>query len=174
MADPVQSQIPPASKLTQERLREVLSYDLESGVFIWRKAASRRIPAGSIAGHLMPNGYWRITFDKTQHSAHRLAFLYMTGSWPPEEVDHIDGVKSNNRWANLRPATKSQNAINRRSRRPNGMRGASFHKETGKYVSLIYVGRKQINLGYFDSAEQAHAAYLAASQKYHGDFARSD
>ena len=97
--------------ITQARLKELLRYDPETGVFTWRATGKGR-RLNRQAGTVQATGYLTITIDWRIHLAHRLAFLYVVGDWPPNEIDHIDGDQSNNRWCNLRPATRSQNMAN--------------------------------------------------------------
>ena len=98
-------------ELTAERLREVLSYDPKTGIFRWRKARGK-LPAGAIAGVDTEKGYRRIGLDYANHYAHRLAWLYVHGQWPVEEIDHKNGVRSENWIKNLREATHAQNGQN--------------------------------------------------------------
>lgn len=157
--------------LTAERVRELLIYDPESGVFHWRVHMSKRVRAGSVAGS--PGGvrgYLRISFDGKTHYAHRLAVLYMTGVAPDGEVDHRDGCPSNNRWANLRTADRSSNAQNLRratARSSTGLLGASFDAERGQFIAQIQRRGKRKTLGRFDTAQEAHDAYLAAKREIH-------
>lgn len=161
--------------LTQERLKELLHYDPETGVWRWIKIThpSGRTKVGSIAGTPYTRGYRRIIVDGKKYRSARLAVLYMTGKWPPDGVDHRDGDTSNDRWTNLRCATQSQNGGN--MRRPvtntSGFKGAVLSK--GKYTARIRVNQKRISLGVFATAAEAHAAYVAAAQKEFGEFARS-
>lgn len=161
--------------LTQERLRELLHYDPATGIFRWRVRPAKRVRAGDIAGHLNPNGYITIRVDGRLYYAQQLAFLYVTGEWPAGDVDHRDGVRANNRWENLRPATRSENLRNMRLRSDNrsGLKGAHYRPSRGKWQSSIRVGNRTIRLGSFDSAEAAHAAYCEAAKKYFGEFARA-
>ena len=98
--------------LTQERLKEVLRYNEDTGVFTWLSTTSTKISIGDEAGHLNANGYISIRVDGTLYQAHRLAILYYTGGWPPEMVDHEDGDKANNSLLNLRLASRSENHRN--------------------------------------------------------------
>ena len=160
--------------ITQARVREALSYDPETGVFTNRvRSGSRRGP-GDRAGSLTATGYWQIMIDYKVYQQHRLAYLYMTGEWPEHEIDHIDGDRANNRWSNLRDATRLQNGRNRCRSRNNasGMKGVCFDLTRCRWRAGITVGGKYVNLGYFASPEEAHAAYCAAADKHYGEFAR--
>lgn len=166
--------------LTIERLKELLAYDPETGVFTYRVRngkngrPSRR--GGKVAGSLDNSvGYLRIGIDNHKYLAHRLAVFYVTGEWPTNLVDHddLDGV--NNRWSNIRHATKSQNAANSRLSNVNstGFKGVSFCRSTNRYRADIRVDGKSINLGRFDSPETAHAAYVSAAVQHFGEYARA-
>jgi hypothetical protein len=99
-----------------DRLREVLDYDADTGIFTWRVRLSPKGHPGTRAGSVKPDGYRKIGIDGVQHSEHRLAWLYHYGTEPPPFLDHRNTLKDDNRIANLRPATMSQNAMNRNSR----------------------------------------------------------
>src|SRR5574343_703057 len=117
--------------VTYERLRQLLTYNPTSGEFVWNESRGCR-PAGAVAGRLGERGYWQIRIDRRLYQAHRLAWMYMTGQWPPDEIDHKDGAEANNVWANLRTATRSENMTNRRFITPS-MCGAYFCKDKGKW-----------------------------------------
>lgn len=155
--------------LTQARLREVVIYDPEDGAFTWAKSRSG-CAAGRSAGSIASNGYWRIKIDRREYGAHRLACLYMTGSMP-ETVDHINGIRTDNRWSNLRPATQKQQTANRRARASSGVKGVSWQKHASKWRSSIMVEGKSVHLGYFASKDEAGAAYFAAAREHFGEFA---
>jgi hypothetical protein len=125
-----------------------------------------------VAGVLATNGYVYINIDGRPQLAHRLAWLYVNGEWPPDQVDHIDRVRSNNRIANLRSASTSDNACNGVLRFSNtsGYRGVSWSKEKKKWVARIVKDRKQHVLGYFTSKETAFDRYRAAARNLHGEF----
>ena len=178
---------------TQKYLRKRLHYDPETGTFTWlsrpvkkRYASHYKIwnarYAGTSAGHVNKTSnrwikYLEIKIDYRIYKAHRLAFLYMTGKLPPANmaVDHRDGDGLNNRWANIRIATSSQNCGNARIPKNNtsGFKGVSYVKASGRYHAYITVNCERINLGFFDTAEEAARAYKVASQKNFGEFARS-
>ena len=98
--------------LTADRLRELLNYDPDTGVFTYRVTRAPRFRPGDMAGHVDVHGYRVIGLDLRIYKAHRLAGLYMTGEWPKHEVDHKNLDKADNRWVNLRPATHGQNRQN--------------------------------------------------------------
>jgi hypothetical protein len=155
--------------LTAERLREVLDYNPETGIFRWKAISTKnQVKVGDIAGCAGAKDYRRICIDGRLHLTHRLAWLYMTGEWPVADIDHINGISGDNRFANLREATRSENMQNRRG--PNrdsktGLLGASPNQ--GKYEAAICLDGKKHYLGLFKTAEQAHAAYIKAKRKFH-------
>lgn len=160
--------------LSATRLRELLLYDPETGEFTWRVTRST-VRAGDRAGSDGGKGYWIIQVDGRLYGRNRLAFLYMTGEWPANLADHINGVSLDDRWANLRSATQSQNLAN--SRRPitntSGFKGVSSYRRTRRWQARIKVNGKDKYLGLFASAEEAHRSYLKAAQEHFGEFARA-
>lgn len=150
-------------------LRAVLSYDPETGVFTRIVATSNVIRAGDVAGGHHNEGYVRISVGNRRYLAHRLAWLYMTGEWPSKEIDHINGVRSDNRWVNLREATSVENNRNRHDYHP--FKGTCFHKPNGKWNARLKVNGKHRSLGYYHSREEAHAAYVRAAREVYGKFA---
>jgi hypothetical protein len=161
--------------LTAERVRELLSYNPETGVFTWLvdspKGGQRR--AGKAAGSVTGDGYHYISIRRRPYLAHRLAWLYVHGEWPSAQIDHRDGNRTNNAIDNLREANRSQNAGNSKRRRTNtsGFKGVYFCSRTGRYVAQITCGYRK-HLGYFDTSKDAHAAYAVAAEKHFGEFAR--
>jgi hypothetical protein len=160
-----------SSTITQERLKELLDYDPETGLFTWRSRSSNRIQVGDIAGSYSPYGYLQIRIDGRLYMAHRLAWLYINGELPKGILDHANLLKDDNRISNLRPATKSQNGANGPVRH-NGLKGAYWIDRAGRWLSQIQKGGKAIYLGYFHTEQQAHCAWWAAAQHMHGEFAR--
>lgn len=152
--------------LTGARLEQLLTYDQLTGIFRWR-GGHKRVIKGAIAGTSDKEGYIIICIDQRLYKAHRLAWLWMTGAWPKEQIDHIDMVRSNNAFVNLREASAQQNARNRRKR------GFTFEKRRNTYVAHINLGGKCFYLGYFQNSEDATAAYNAAAAKHHGEFMRA-
>lgn len=153
--------------ITVERLREVLDYDPETGILRWRISTSRRVRAGMVAGSLN-HGYRRIAIDRCVYLTHRIAWLYMTGAWPKDQIDHKNGVRDDNRFLNLREASNAENQHNQRhARRDNrtGLLGVSTNG--GRFQAQIMVDGKQHYLGCFGTAEAAHAAYVEAKRRLH-------
>lgn len=164
--------------LTQQRLRELLDYDASTGVFTRRVRASNSA-AGTVAGSLRPSGYVAISVDDKLLRAHQLAWLYMTGEWPNKFIDHVDLNKSNNKWDNLRLATKSQNMMNTTIRANNttGIKGVSPYRAGEKYgkpwQAAIGKDGKSFHVGHFATKEEAASAYARAAETLHGEFART-
>lgn len=157
--------------LTAERLREVLSYDPESGIFRWKKSR-RNVNTGKVAGTPCSGGYISIGVDQKYYKAHRLAWLYVHGVWPAELIDHINGDTSNNRISNLREATFSQNLVNRgpNTKNKTGFKGVFHNKDTGRFIACAAVNKKQKTIGSYATAEEASAAYREFVTKWHGEF----
>lgn len=158
--------------LTQEELKKQLHYDPETGIFTRLISNGNRAMIGSIAGHKNKRGYIEICINKKNgYLAHRLAFLYMTGNSPNNNVDHIDGIPHNNSWENLRPATQSENMQNIKIPINNktGYLGVCLSKRPyyKPYRSTISINKKRIHLGYFDTALEASYAYKCAKITYH-------
>lgn len=162
------------SELTRDRLKELLHYDPYTGRLTWlvdRKGPAR---AGCEAGCDNGQGYRRIYVDGKPYKGHRLAWFYMTGQWP-REVDHINGDRSDNSWANLREVTRSQNKMNFSVYRSNssGYPGVSYYRRTGKWKAQIQKAGQKTFLGYHDTPEQAAAAYERAANELFGEYARA-
>ena len=163
--------------LKADRLRALLRYDPDTGRWTWLVNHGRwgRIPAGIGTGTTNTHGYRVIRVDGRNYLCHRLAFLYMTGEWPREEVDHRDMDRSNDRWVNLREATKSENSMNRsvqantKSRR----KGVQWMEANKKWRAYIREDRKFRHLGLFNTIDEASTAYAEAANRLHGEFART-
>ena len=156
--------------ITVDRLREILHYEPESGEFRWRVSPRYRIDAGDVAGSLQ-QGCRRVRIDGRRYRGSRLAWLYMTGVWPEHEVDHINLDSTDNRWGNLREATRAQNQANTRARGLSGLKGACLH-HSGAWEAKITVAGKTIHLGHFNTREAAFRAYADAALKYFGEYAK--
>lgn len=159
-------------EVTPERMRQYLEYDSRSGLFYWKKSKGRA-KKGKQAGNLNHYGYVMIMIDGIRRGAHQLAWLWCTGSWPVDEIDHINGDKQDNRISNLREADRFGNTRNARIKSISrvGLKGVLRHKGRGKpYMARIKVNKKNIYLGLFDTPELAHQAYCEASKKHYGEF----
>ena len=155
--------------LTHERVLKRLHYDPITGIFTWRVSPGGKAKAGDVAGYLN-GGYVKITLYGSTYSAHRLAWAYVTGDWPDGEVDHWNGVRHDNRWTNLRDVTHRANCENKRSantRNKLGVLGVSKHHRSERYRASINVGGKITRLGWFDTPELAHQAYVTAKRELH-------
>jgi hypothetical protein len=161
--------------ITPERVREVLVYDPATGVLAWRidmragrNDAFVKARAATRAGFLSSFGYRAISIDGKRTSEHRVAWVLMTGMWPEFDVDHINGQRSDNRWANLRAATRSQNMQNLKRAHVDSETGLlGVERKRGRFAARICVDGRKKWLGVFDTAELAHAAYLAAKRQVH-------
>lgn len=142
-------------------LRKIVSYNEATGEFI-------NLNSDAIAGNLNGNGYVYIKISGKSYRAHRLAWLYVNGSLPSNPIDHINGIRHDNRIANLRECTNAENSHNQR--RPQGTNpyiGVSFHKRSGLWQASIKKDKKQMHLGYFKNPEDARDAYIRAKQLLH-------
>lgn len=152
-----------------------VTYNPDDGTFRWKRTSLIRQRFHlQRAGSHRADGYVYITLAGRKLLAHRLAWLMAYGELPPENIDHINMDRSDNRIANLRSASVTDNNRNRRAQSNNtsGYKGVTFHKGTGKYHAKICVNKRRISLGYFDAAEHAALAYQKAAKEHHGDFAR--
>lgn len=169
-------------ELTQKNLKEKLYYNESTGIFTWLEQPvdnfkSLRLRdnwnarwAGKTAGSINALGYAMIGIDYKDCLAHRLAWLYIYGTFPENLIDHVNGNRSDNRICNLRLATKSENAQNMKRANTNnkiGLLGVTFSKFAGKYVAQIMINRKKRHLGYFVNKDDAHNAYLEAKREIH-------
>jgi hypothetical protein len=144
--------------MKNERLRELLEYDPETGVFLWKTRTSNRVKIGSVAGTKHGKGYVSISCDGKRYMAHRLAWLYVHGQFPEEQIDHINGVRDDNRLCNLRCVSSAENQMNMKldKRSSSGITGVHWHKLTGKWHAR---GPKKLHLGLFNC--KATAGYVA-------------
>lgn len=159
-----------------EELRALLSYDPETGLFRWkvdRLGSARGVRAGDPAGSPTVNGYIVIGISGKNYKAHRLAWYLVMEVWPPDQIDHKNRVRGDNRIANLRLANKIQNGANMPGRRAaSGYRGVYRHYN--KWKGVIRDDYRLRYLGLFDTPEEAYAAVCAAIQETRGEFARVD
>lgn len=160
--------------LSADRLRAVVEYDPETGVFIRKVRLAQRHQAGDRADFRINKGpmtgYRRLSLDSKRFLAHRCAWLYVHSEWPQGEIDHINGDPGDNRIENLRVVETQTNAENkRRPRKDNrsGFLGVQFHRQNKNWVAKIQHNRKTIHIGSFATPEMAHEAYLSAKRKIH-------
>lgn len=155
--------------LTVERLREVLSYDRETGVFIWKIATGPRACPGKIAGSIDKDGYRVIKIDGRLYKAHRLAWFYIHGVAPAGEIDHRNTSRDDNRVTNLRESTRLFNMQNQKTAHSNNQSGflGVSKRPGGRWIARILVNGRKKNLGTFESPELAHAEYLSAKLAFH-------
>jgi hypothetical protein len=160
--------------LTADYLRSILNYDPETGIFTWRKKIARQVVVGATAGCLRGKNQVGIGIGKYRYLASRLAYLWMTGEWPPDEIDHRNRKSANNRWENLRAANRSQQNMNR-GRVPNKSlpRGIRIRTKHGFYVRIKVKG-KEIQLGHFPTLPEAIAARDEGERIHFGEFRPSD
>lgn len=181
--------------LSKAEIERLLTYDPETGIFLWKdrgtydfsNSPSRSAAhicaiwngnyAGKTAGSIRKDRYVLIRVAGKFQYAHRLAWVLMNGAGAPNDIDHINGNPSDNRWANLRAATRQQNLQNRscgrKVRTRNLPKNVYFHKETGTFRAEIAIDGKRKSLGYFDCPAAASFAYQIAADKLHGEFART-
>ena len=157
---------------TPDRLREAFDYEPETGLLTWRIRTSNRSFIGREAGSPDGQGYRILMLDKCLLRTHRVAFAHYHGTWPTGFIDHINGNRSDNRISNLRDVSNAENLQNNWEPQKNsttGLRGAVRTKYPGVYAAEISVNKVRHRLGTFRSPEEAHAAYLEAKRKLHGE-----
>lgn len=156
--------------LTQAELMRQMKYDPITGEFMW-SIRKPKVSPGKIAGKLKPSGYIEIRVNRVSYQAHRLAWLFVHGDWPSGIIDHINGLRHDNRIENLRIATRAENARNSKARKVSstGIKGISPAGK--KFRAQMKIGDVKLHLGYFATKEEAGVAYQDEAQKLHGEFA---
>lgn len=161
---------------TQDQVRYLYDYDPETGVFRWKNKYphARRIKIGDVAGSRELGGYLTLMVNGKPYKAHRIAWLYVTGSLPEECIDHVNGVRDDNRFSNLREATHSENILNKRLRKDNicGVKGVQWDERNKNWRVRVKAGGKTVFDKRFNSLEAADTAAREAREKVHGKFAR--
>lgn len=152
--------------VTVERVRDLLNYNPFTGDLTWRVRCGSRGMPGKKAGSPTKNGYVEITFCGNRFYAHRVIWFYVHGVWP-KQIDHKNGIRTDNRLNNLRAADAGNNAQNLRKRTKNTSGYTGAFRSRGRWRSQIKCGNKQHFLGVFDSPEEAHAAYATAKKQLH-------
>lgn len=160
--------------LSPSEIQERLSYSSETGCFTW-KQPGKKVVVGARAGTVKPHGYEVIGLGYDQHYSHRLAWLFMTGAWPIGQVDHINGDRADNRFANLRLASHAENQRNRGLQRNNqsGTAGVHWAARESRWIAKIKLNGKTAQIGIFTSRNAAIAARKAAEQAMFGKFTRN-
>jgi len=156
---------------TQDRLKALLRYDPDSGVFTWIDPQSNRVKTGSRAGYVGPSGHRVIRIDRQLLPASSLAVFYMTGVYPSDLVDHKNRVPTDDSYSNLRLADYPENGFNTTGHSDSalGLKGVHQHVQ-GRFCAQISARGKREHLGLFDTPAEAHAAYLARAEELHGEF----
>lgn len=157
--------------ISHQLLKQLVHYNPETGVFTW--AMSRpACRAGDRAGSKGVLGYRVIGVDNVQYREHRLAWFYMTGEWPDLDIDHVNMVKDDNRWSNLRLCTPSENATNvpPKAKNVSGEKGVSWDKERGLWLAQIRIAGKKKNLGRYSCKDAARKVYDDAAKAQWGEF----
>ena len=154
--------------ITAEEARSVWAYEKGTGVLRWKVQRAGIVP-GMEAGSVHSEGYVLVKYKRKSYKAHRLAWLIHTGEWPKGQIDHRNGVRSDNSIANLRQCDNGENQQNRKlaSNNSTGFTGVMFKKREGKFFSRIRVGGRRLELGTYETAEAAHEAYLLAKSRLH-------
>ncbi len=150
-------------------INEYLTYNPLTGVFRWKKSPNRRIPAGRITGqHTNSHGYKFVFLKGTLYAAHRLAWLITHKEWP-DQIDHMNGCRDDNRMINLRSVSSKHNTHNQRKAHKNNSTGflGVVAKQSGRFAAEIKVAGKKLHLGTFNTAEEASVAYKSAKTRLH-------
>jgi hypothetical protein len=160
--------------ITQERVRHLFNYLPDAGQLIRLVRTSNRVHIGDDAGSASHRGYRKVHVDGKRYYEHCVIWLWMTGEWPRDQIDHIDMDASNNRWGNLREASQTENNANTHIHIDNtsGVKGVYFDKERNLWAAQLHIHRKHIFLGRFNSRNAAHEAYKDGARRYFGDFCR--
>lgn len=164
---------PKVSNPDPNYLRSLFEYDPKTGHVVWKVDRPFQKIKGKRAGCVGATGYRQIRFDGATHKESRLIWALMTGKWPANLVDHINEVKDDNRWENLREATISQNRQNISVKKQSSSGKKCVFQACRKYRARIKNDVRTIHLGTFTSADLASAAYEAAARQIHGEFARA-
>lgn len=158
-------------EITQDYIRGLFLYDPDTGIMYWGQSRGR-VKRGYKVGSYDKDGYLETDVCGKRVKLHRLAWFYMTGKWPIFEIDHIDLVKDNNKWSNLREATKSQNSANRPISRRNKSGYKGVIRSKNRWIAHICHNKKQFHIGSFKTAIEAHEAYLVKAHLLFAEFAR--
>ena len=155
-------------KLTQAEVQKLFWYEEETGRLV-RKFSRGKGFAGTHSEAKDKNGYLVVGINKKLYRAHRVVWLYVHGEWPKGDIDHINGIKDDNRISNLRDVTRAENLQNQKASRKNtsGFKGVWFQKSSNRYVAVIESNRKRYYLGCFETPEEAASAYSEKAAVVH-------
>jgi hypothetical protein len=162
------------TKVNLEEARRLLSYCPSSGILTWKVDVARNVKAGRVAGYKQKNpGYTLLSINGKNYMAHRLAWLIYYGSWPKNEIDHINGKKSDNRIKNLRDCTHQENLSNTSTYANNssGVKGVGWDKKNSKWKAMVKYKSKIYYFGLYEDIEEAATAVRNGREKLHGEFA---
>lgn len=159
--------------MTQDELKSILHYDLDTGLFTWLISPAKQTLIGTVAGHRNEKGYIKIGYKRKIYAAHRLAWLYVTGEWPVDQIDHWDLIKDNNRWLNLRECSNRENQFNQNVRIDNLLGVRNISKRKGKFMVRFQYNGKHRSFGTFSSLEEAKTRADHLRKELHGEFAKA-
>lgn len=156
-------------------IRSLFKYDPASGILFW-DVKRPKVVLGAEAGSTSSTGYKRVTVDGRSYKVHRIIWAIQTGEWPSSDIDHIDGVRDNNKWSNLRLASKSQNGMNRKRTNSNtsGVKGVYWHSRASKWAAQVKLNRKVYYIGLFDSIDVAKEHVEKKRAELHCEFSRQE
>lgn len=159
--------------LSHKHVKECFHYEPSSGKLTWKISKARCVKIGQEAGWMRSDGYRQVEVDGTKFLVHRLIYFFIEGKFPPKEIDHIDGNKSNNRWNNIRACSRSENMSNAGPRRNNklGIRGVYYDPKRRRYITRIRKGCTKKYIGSFKTKEEAARAYQEEQSKIFGEYA---
>jgi hypothetical protein len=165
------------NNLSVEEVRAALSYDPDTGILYWRsKLLNRRAVTGRPTSRAVNRGYLRVKLNGTYYFAHRIVWFVHTGAWPLDQIDHVNLVRTDNRFVNLREADSTGNMANRAAMVPNQLKGVTHvaYNATNPWQAQIVHKRKHYNLGYYPTEQAAHEAYVKAAKRLFGSYARAE
>ena len=151
-----------------EYLRRMILYNPETGDLVWKERPAMRIKAGTLAGNINSGGYLSVQVKGKKRPAHRIAWFLYYGTWPKNDIDHINGIKTDNRIVNLRDVASVVNFQNQRKPRKNNKSGfLGVSKKGNRWVAQIQVDGRRTHLGSFEKPEDAYASFLEARRKFY-------
>lgn len=157
--------------ITAQELQQIAEYFPENGIFIWKITKGNYVKTGKEFGSWDLYGYKTVRINRKSYKLHRLAWLYVYGEMPKNDIDHINGIRHDNRISNLRDVTRQTNLENQtkiqKQKKHTTLIGVYFDARKKSYYSRISIKNKSVHLGTFKTEQQAHDAYVAAKRKFH-------